>query len=165
MTLLLNIKLQLVFWNYQGLLICVCLPLILIHEEVQALPGFAFALCLEWSPPSGSVKQQMLHPCPCYKVLHGFLQKMHCMFHVWNLEKTVKGAIIDILKCRLKRLYLHQMQICGLFLTPIWLHSARKTNLWLDNAFINDTNIFCPRCLHREMFHVRIYSSLQERLQ
>ena len=31
------------------------------------------------------------------------------------------------------------------------------SNLRLDNAFINDTNIFCPRCLRREMFRVRFY--------
>ena len=58
-------------------------------------------------------------------------------------------------KCRLKRLNLHQMQMSGFFYTDYCIQL--KTNLGLDNAFINDTNIFCPRCLRREMFRVRFY--------
>ena len=57
-----------------------CPPLILIHEEVRAWPEFAFALCLEWNPPSGSEKHN------CY-ILAIFLLFYMDLWDAWGLPR------------------------------------------------------------------------------
>ena len=124
----------------------ITLPLILTREEVQAWRGFAFSWCWEWSPPWGSAKKMknikilgFFRPLTwIYGLRPPGLKFMGCILK-WGGDS--EGALNNQkgYKTKLKT---------NLFKKHIVPYFA--SNLWLDNAFINDTNVFCPCRLRQE---------------